>query len=123
MTKRRRSRESFKSFFPKAFLLQVAGASTMGIIESALEVYSPELFGQPNRVSSANPPLGMEPVLPIEKWVTLPVGALMAAVTMKAKSQKVKSFGDGILYYVLPRVAEQEIVRVKQASDRNWAPP
>lgn len=109
--------------FPKDFLAAVAGASVMGITEAALEVYSPELFGQPTRISATNPPLGVEPLLPIEKWVIVPVGGVVGLLTKRSRKTNIRAFGNGAWIYVAPRIVSREIVRTKQAADRNWAPP
>lgn len=111
--------------FPRRFLAAVAGAATVGVTEAVMENYAPELFRQPTRVSATNPALLAEPLLPIEQWMVLPVGGIIAFATSRkrVKSENVKAFGEGALLYAVPRIASREIVRFQQASARNWAPP
>lgn len=107
--------------FPKKFLTQMAGAATVGAVEAVLENFSPMLFGQPTKTSNTNRPLlGIEPLVPVETWMVLPIGGLIAFATRK--SPKLKAFGDGALLYAVPRIVSREIVRTEEASKRNWSP-
>jgi hypothetical protein len=110
--------------FPKKFLAQVAGAATVGVTEALMENYAPMLFGAKTSNSASNSALLMEPLLPIEQWMVLPVGGLIAFATSRkrVRSENVKAFGEGALLYALPRVVSREIVRAQQASVRNWSP-
>jgi hypothetical protein len=116
---------TLKSMFPKTFIAQVAGAMTMGAIESVVEYYSPELFKAPHRISDSNPPLlGVEPLLPVASWMTLiPFGVVGMALAAKARKANMKAFGEGIAYYAFPRLVSREMVRTARASQRNWKPP